>query len=76
VAGARSTLLSLWKVDDEATAWFMRRYYEQLKGGRGRMDALLAVQKEFRTRPKLPGWSHPIYWAAWQLTGDGAALSK
>jgi CHAT domain-containing protein/tetratricopeptide (TPR) repeat protein len=76
VAGARSTLLSLWKVDDEATAWFMRRYYEQLKGGRGRMDALQDVQKEFRTRPKLPGWSHPIYWAAWQLTGDGDALSK
>jgi CHAT domain-containing protein/tetratricopeptide (TPR) repeat protein len=76
VAGARSTLLSLWKVDDEATAWFMRRYYEQIKGGRGRMDALLAVQEEFRTRPKLPGWRHPIYWAAWQLTGDGDPLSK
>jgi CHAT domain-containing protein len=69
-------LLSLWKVDDEATAWFMRRYYEQIKGGRGRMDALQDVQKEFRTRPKLPGWSHPIYWAAWQLTGDGSVLSK
>jgi CHAT domain-containing protein len=76
VAGARSTLLSLWKVDDEATAWFMRRYYQQIKGGRGRMDALLAVQEEFRDRPKLPGWSHPIYWAAWQLTGDGDTLSK
>ena len=53
-AGARSTLLSLWKVDDEATAYFMRRYYELLKAGQGRREALVAVQEEFRTDPPVP----------------------
>jgi CHAT domain-containing protein len=71
VAGARSTLLSLWKVDDDATAYFMERYYSLLKQGKGRMEALLAVQEEFRTKP-LPknAWEDYRYWAAFQLVGD------
>jgi CHAT domain-containing protein/tetratricopeptide (TPR) repeat protein len=74
VAGARSTLLSLWKVDDDATAAFMSRFYQRLKAGEGRAAALAAVQSEFRSGAvtSLSGadWSQPYYWAAWQLTGD------
>jgi len=69
VAGARSTLLSLWKVEDAATAEFMVRYYKRLKAGEARSDALAAVQKEFRDGA-IPAWKHPYYWAAWQLVGD------
>jgi CHAT domain-containing protein/tetratricopeptide (TPR) repeat protein len=74
VAGARSTLLSLWKVDDAATAQFMRRFYDLLKGGRTRMDALVEVQEEFRSNPPVRDWRDHKYWAAWQLTGDTAPL--
>lgn len=74
VAGARSTLLSLWKVDDAATAEFMGRYYQRLKSGEGRSDALAAVQAEFRSgkvqSPSGADWKEPYYWAAWQLVGD------
>jgi CHAT domain-containing protein/tetratricopeptide (TPR) repeat protein len=71
VAGARSTLLSLWKVDDAATADFMTRYYTRLKAGEGRADALAAVQAEFRNGTAGNGqWKEPYYWAAWQLVGD------
>ena len=74
VAGARSTLLSLWKVDDAATAEFMVRYYQRLKAGEGRSDALAAVQEEFRSGKVQSGtgvdWKEPYYWAAWQLVGD------
>jgi CHAT domain-containing protein len=71
VAGARSTLLSLWKVDDAATAEFMGRYYQRLKAGEARSDALAAVQKEFREGRAGDGqWKNPYYWAAWQLVGD------
>ncbi|WP_205909867.1 CHAT domain-containing protein, partial [Prochlorococcus sp.P1363] len=69
VAGARSSLLSLWKVDDAATAAFMQSFYERLKAGEGRADALAATQKEFREH-KIPGWRHPYVWAAFQLSGD------
>jgi CHAT domain-containing protein/tetratricopeptide (TPR) repeat protein len=70
VAGARSTLLSLWKVDDDATAYFMERYYSLLKQGKGRMEALLAVQEEFRTKPERNAWEDYRYWAAFQLVGE------
>ena len=71
VAGARSTLLSLWKVDDAATAEFMVRFYKRLKAGEGRSDALAAVQKEFRDGAAGNGqWKEPYFWAAWQLVGD------
>ena len=71
VAGARSTLLSLWDVDDAATAAFMERYYKRLKAGEGRADALTAVQREFREGTAGNGkWKEPFYWAAWQLVGD------
>ena len=69
VAGARSTLLSLWKVDDKATAAFMASFYQRLKLGEGRADALAATQAEFRNHP-IAAWRHPYFWAAWQLVGD------
>ncbi|WP_152557249.1 CHAT domain-containing protein, partial [Prochlorococcus sp. MIT 0601] len=69
VAGARSSLLSLWKVDDRATASFMKKFYQKLKAGEGRADALAATQQEFRNHP-IPGYRHPYVWAAFQLSGD------
>jgi CHAT domain-containing protein len=71
VAGARSTLLSLWKVDDSATAEFMINFYKRLKVGEARDKALLNTQKDFRTGLIGNGkWKDPYYWAAWQLIGD------
>jgi len=69
VAGARSTLLSLWKVPDDATCAFMVRFYRLLKEGTDRFQALITVQREFRAHPN-PLWRSPCYWAAWQLVGD------
>jgi CHAT domain-containing protein len=74
VAGARTTLLSLWKVDDEATAYFMQRYYTLLQQGKGRMEALLAVQQGFRSDPPRKEWSDYRFWAAWQLVGDSGPI--
>ena len=73
VAGARSSLLSLWKVDDRATAAFMESFYNKLKTGTGRADALAATQKEFRDHA-IAGWRHPYVWAAFQLSGDWGVM--
>ncbi len=75
VAGARSTLLSLWKVDDAATASFMTAYYGRLRQGKGRADALVDTQADFRQGriqdpEKRSDWREPAFWAAWQLSGD------
>jgi CHAT domain-containing protein/tetratricopeptide (TPR) repeat protein len=73
VAGARSSLLSLWKVDDLATAAFMESLYSRLMAGAGRADALAATQREFR-RHATTEWRHPYVWAAFQLSGDWGRL--
>jgi CHAT domain-containing protein/tetratricopeptide (TPR) repeat protein len=73
VAGARSTLLSLWKVDDGLTVTFMERFYNKLKAGEGRADALRDTQKEFRGDKNSK--HHDIrVWGAFQLSGDWRAL--
>jgi CHAT domain-containing protein/tetratricopeptide (TPR) repeat protein len=75
VAGARSTLLSLWKVDDGMTATFMERYYNKLKAGQGRADALRDTQAEFRNN-KNSTYNDIRVWGAFQLSGDWRALPK
>ncbi len=44
LAGSRSQILSLWKVDDHATQALMTAYYTRLKSGDDRLDALRQVQ--------------------------------
>ena len=69
VAGARSSLLSLWKVDDAATAAFMKTFYQYLASGLGKSESLLRTQSDFRSHP-IPLWREPYVWAAFQLSGE------
>ena len=69
VAGARSTLLSLWKVDDDLTALFMEEFYKRLKAGEGRADALRNTQTWFRSNGSSTLRDVRV-WGAFQLSGD------
>ena len=69
IAGARSTILSLWQVDDTATAAFMTYFYEQINKGLGTDKSLFNTQSYFKNHP-IPAWMHPFYWSAFQLVGD------
>ncbi|MFM7549135.1 MAG: CHAT domain-containing protein [Cyanobacteriota bacterium] len=69
VAGARGTLLSLWKVPEHASETFMNRFYAQLRQGIPPAEAVRRVQAEFRAQPRIDGWSDPLYWAGWQYSG-------
>ena len=48
---AKSSLLSLWKVDDKGTAKFMEYFYKQLKKGISKSDSLRETQRFFRNHP-------------------------
>lgn len=66
IAGAQSVLMSLWSVDDAATAELMKTFYEHWKNGETRAVALQSAQRAVRSRPE---WQHPYYWAAFVEAG-------
>lgn len=70
VAGAHYTLLSLWKVNDQATRALMERLYHELQQGASPEQALLAAQQAMRHHPRRE-WRQPYVWAAFQLYGRG-----
>jgi CHAT domain-containing protein len=67
-AGARGVVVSLWDVDDLATAELMRRFYRgMLREGLPPAAALRAAQASLRHEP---GWKEPYFWAGFMLQGE------
>ncbi len=46
-SGAKSVIASLWQVNDPATALFMQQFYQHLKAGMSKAQAIQQVQKDF-----------------------------
>jgi CHAT domain-containing protein len=72
IAGARTLIMSLWAVDDEATRQWMRALYEnrlsrRLDTAASAREAALSVLRS-RRASKRPG--HPFYWASFVAAGD------
>lgn len=64
-AGAKSILMSLWKVDDESTCKLMTEFYSNWIGKKmTKHGALEAAKKTVR---ETKGWEDPKYWAAFIL---------
>lgn len=67
-AGASRVVASLWKVDDEATAELMKRFYGyMLKGGMSPAAALREAQSSMREQKR---WRAPFFWAGFVLQGE------
>ncbi|MDZ8066252.1 MAG: CHAT domain-containing protein [Nostoc sp. DedQUE08] len=66
-SGARSTLASLWQVDDKSTSVLMSEFYRQLT-----QDANLSKAEALRRAQKfvLKDKEHPFYWAPYVLVGN------
>ena len=72
LAGANSLLMSLWKVDDDATQMLMTSFYQTLMSGQSKQQSLLNAQKTVREfsgdiNGKHRDFSNPRYWAAFIL---------
>ena len=67
-SGARSTIASLWSVDDESTSQMMVDFYEHLREpGVTKAEALRYAQIKILAQSKF---KHPYYWSAFVLVGN------
>ncbi|NEO96164.1 MAG: CHAT domain-containing protein, partial [Moorea sp. SIO3G5] len=67
-SGARSTIASLWPVEDLATTELMTRFYQKLaKGKVTKAEALRLAQQELL---QSEAFEHPFYWSAFILLGN------
>lgn len=64
MASANSILMSLWKVDDDATCALMTAFYRNWTDGMTKHDALEAAKNTVRSQKQ---WHQPKYWAAFIL---------
>ena len=65
-AGAKTILMSLDIVDDEATRILMVEFYKNLLGGKSQLDSLRDAQKYLR-QVDNGKYDDPKYWAAFIL---------
>ena len=70
-AGARSVLVSLWAIDDEATLEFMKNFYPHLVRGRTANKALNQAMNCMRESEEFSAVKYP---APFVLIGDNVTL--
>ncbi len=65
-AGANTLMMSLWKVDDNATQILMSQFYQNLAEGESKYEAFHKAQEYLRSTENGK-YSDPRYWAAFIL---------
>jgi len=66
-ARVRNVVATVWRIDDAAAAYLAERFYLKLPN-RSPADALAEAQRDLI---KSGRYSHPRFWAAYQVSGDG-----
>jgi CHAT domain-containing protein/tetratricopeptide (TPR) repeat protein len=69
-AGARSVLMSLWQVPDEATVKLMEHFYRNLLEKKVTKAEALAKAQEAVRDDSSGRYRNPFHWAAWVLAGE------
>jgi CHAT domain-containing protein/tetratricopeptide (TPR) repeat protein len=64
-AGARSLIMSLWSVSDEATQELMVSFYQKWLSGKTKRQAFREAQQELKTK-----YPQPYYWGAFVMVGE------
>ncbi|MFI5455237.1 MAG: CHAT domain-containing protein [Isosphaerales bacterium] len=71
LAGAKTLVMSLWKVPDEQTQELMEDYYRRVLAGQGRAQALREAQLALKAK-----CTEPLYWGAFICQGDPGPLVR
>lgn len=71
IAGARSLILSLWPVEDEATRHWMRALYAARAGGASTAGSVRQASREILAEQRRRvGSTHPYHWGSFVAVGD------
>ena len=66
-AGARGTLVTLWRIEDQSAADFMREFYREVYSGQSPAAALKVVRRRWQSSGGPS--AHPSRWAPFVLVG-------
>ena len=69
-SGARSTIASLWYVDDQSTSELMRHLYQELATSGADIPRAEALRRAQVKLLNTPGYQAPTYWAPYILVGN------
>lgn len=69
-AGVPSLVASLWAVPDVETSEIMISFYEELKQGKSKNEALQIAKLNFLNNTEYDALKHPYYWAGFVVSGD------
>jgi len=72
-AGVPNVMMSLWSVPDRSTSEIMTYFYEQLKRGEGKAEALRNAKLRYLKTSDI-NTSDPYYWAAFTMIGDNEPI--
>jgi CHAT domain-containing protein/tetratricopeptide (TPR) repeat protein len=71
IAGVKTSVAPLWKVDDTTQQKLMDAFYRELSAGKGRAEALREAQLQLLKNPRTAGF---LQWAPVILSGDPGPL--
>jgi len=69
-AGARSLMLSHWRVRDDAATMLSVETMRRAAGGASRAEALRQAELALIARTDVPDAAHPAVWAPFVIVGD------
>jgi len=75
-AGARAVMASLWNVDDQQTPLLILGFFEHLRTGKSKGEALRAAQEHYVRNEASHDKAHPFFWAGFITTGDDRPLDQ
>jgi CHAT domain-containing protein len=74
-AGAKSVLMSLWLANDQSTAIIMKNFYQQLKNGKSKDEALRLAKLAYIDQAD-PLQAHPYFWAGMIANGQMNPINR